>query len=311
MDCVGLGSRCGGRRRTASRVPETAADRPMSSGTCVAPRAPRGARGAFGEWIVLKRSSEQRMEESSPTSGSGAGGRPLYLEEYPSFNDFEQMALRDIVRRLRGNDLRVLEIGSWLGSGSTLVFINELKDKNAHLYCVDTWQGSPNVQRHLEIAQNFDVFGIFVHNVQDNLQGGLVNVLMMTSDRAAELVGDASLDLVFIDGDHSYEQTLRDIRNWLPKVRPGAFCAVTTARSGSPKKTKRSSTPIATRTASSRLVRFSWSIILASSSRFMRSLGAGPACGPSRRCASIAVRKADRLSGRSTSSGPLARLALL
>jgi len=46
---------------------------------------------------------------------------------------------------------------------------------------------------------------------------------MMTSDRAAELVGDASLDLVFIDGDHSYEQTLRDIRNWLPKVRPGGI----------------------------------------------------------------------------------------
>ena len=32
---------------------------------------------------------------------------------------------------------------------------------------------------------------------------------------------DGSLDIVFIDGDHSYEACLADLRAWLPKVRSG------------------------------------------------------------------------------------------
>ena len=34
---------------------------------------------------------------------------------------------------------------------------------------------------------------------------------------------DASLDFVFIDGDHRYEPCLADIEAWTPKVRPGGM----------------------------------------------------------------------------------------
>ena len=40
---------------------------------------------------------------------------------------------------------------------------------------------------------------------------------------AAQDVQDASLDLVFIDGDHSYEGVRADIDAWLPKVKKGGF----------------------------------------------------------------------------------------
>lgn len=39
----------------------------------------------------------------------------------------------------------------------------------------------------------------------------------------AEKTVDKSLDFVFIDGDHSYEGCLSDIRLWLPKIKPGGF----------------------------------------------------------------------------------------
>ena len=42
--------------------------------------------------------------------------------------------------------------------------------------------------------------------------------LIMASVQAAELVPDSSLDLVFIDGDHSYERTKEDIEAWRPKL---------------------------------------------------------------------------------------------
>jgi hypothetical protein len=42
---------------------------------------------------------------------------------------------------------------------------------------------------------------------------------------AATLVEDGSLDLVFIDADHSYEGVRKDIEAWSPKVRKGGVIA--------------------------------------------------------------------------------------
>jgi predicted O-methyltransferase YrrM len=36
---------------------------------------------------------------------------------------------------------------------------------------------------------------------------------------------DASLDFVFVDGEHAYEAVKKDIAAWLPKVRPGGILA--------------------------------------------------------------------------------------
>jgi len=42
-----------------------------------------------------------------------------------------------------------------------------------------------------------------------------------TSVNASRLVRDHSLDLVFVDGDHSYEGCLADVLHWAPKLRRG------------------------------------------------------------------------------------------
>jgi predicted O-methyltransferase YrrM len=42
---------------------------------------------------------------------------------------------------------------------------------------------------------------------------------------AAEMFDDESLDFVYIDGDHSYEATLKDIKAWTPKVKKGGIVA--------------------------------------------------------------------------------------
>ena len=48
---------------------------------------------------------------------------------------------------------------------------------------------------------------------------------MMQSHEAAQHVKDGSMDFVFIDGDHSYENCIEDIRDWTPKVKPnGLIC---------------------------------------------------------------------------------------
>lgn len=45
--------------------------------------------------------------------------------------------------------------------------------------------------------------------------------MKMRSVDAARFIVDGSLDLVFIDADHSYESCKEDILVWLPKVRKG------------------------------------------------------------------------------------------
>lgn len=50
-----------------------------------------------------------------------------------------------------------------------------------------------------------------------------ITVHRMASTDAAPQVEDASLDLVFLDGDHSYEGVSTDIDAWRSKVRQGGW----------------------------------------------------------------------------------------
>jgi predicted O-methyltransferase YrrM len=45
----------------------------------------------------------------------------------------------------------------------------------------------------------------------------------MTSNDAAKLYEDGSIDFLLIDGDHSYEGVYDDIVNYLPKMRSGGL----------------------------------------------------------------------------------------
>ncbi|HUT93889.1 MAG TPA: class I SAM-dependent methyltransferase [Thermoguttaceae bacterium] len=45
----------------------------------------------------------------------------------------------------------------------------------------------------------------------------------MSEDAAREIPGD--FDVVFIDGNHSYEYVKKDIISWRPTIRPGGFLA--------------------------------------------------------------------------------------
>jgi predicted O-methyltransferase YrrM len=50
-----------------------------------------------------------------------------------------------------------------------------------------------------------------------------IEVLEMYSTDAVNLIPDNSLDYIFIDGDHSYEAVLRDVRAYWSKVKVGGL----------------------------------------------------------------------------------------
>ena len=83
--------------------------------------------------------------------------KAVFGGEWVAFALSDQMALTELIRRVVRPRCRMAEVGSWLGTGSTQVFLKELDPfSDAELLCIDTWRGSGNVQRHLDFVAQYD-----------------------------------------------------------------------------------------------------------------------------------------------------------
>jgi len=129
---------------------------------------------------------------------------------------FDEHALNLLLHGKR--DMNILEIGSWLGAGSTQIFSRYAK----RLVCVDHWKGNTN-PTHQNIVKEADPLAIFIKNTQSFRE----KVVPILSDSSAigDLLAERHFDFVFIDGDHRYHQTIIDINNCVKKVRPGGTIA--------------------------------------------------------------------------------------
>lgn len=119
----------------------------------------------------------------------------------------------DLVRNLKPQI--IVELGSHYGhsffSMAEAVFDEKYAAK---LYPVDTWKGD----KHAGFYDN-DVyvrFNLIVDKYFDQLQ---INPLRMTFNKALDKFADQSIDLLHIDGLHTYEDVKEDFDNWLPKLK--------------------------------------------------------------------------------------------
>lgn len=107
------------------------------------------------------------------------------------------------------HDTVALEIGSYRGASSCYI-AGGLAQVNGHLFCVDTWQNEtmPEGER--------DTFAEFQKNTS-----GLQHRITTIRNRSEEISADEiryPLNLVFIDGDHSYTGVKNDfecVQKWL------------------------------------------------------------------------------------------------
>ncbi len=83
-------------------------------------------------------------------------------------------------------------------------------------YGVDTWQGDEHAGFY-----NDEVFGhAYRHN--DSTYADFSRLLRMTFDDAVDYFSDESVELLHIDGLHTYEAVRHDFETWLPKLADGA-----------------------------------------------------------------------------------------
>lgn len=93
----------------------------------------------------------------------------------------------------------ILEIGTYKGESTSIIAATGYYDK---IYTCD-------ITNHAK----FDIFSTF-----DNIQS-----ITGDSDTVIHSFDDNSLDVIYIDGSHEYEQVCRDIDNSLLKIKKGGF----------------------------------------------------------------------------------------
>lgn len=116
-----------------------------------------------------------------------------------------------IVEELRPSTL--VELGTHNGA-SYLAFCQAVLENSLGTRCfaVDTWQGDEHAGLYGE-----DVFQALWSYHQDHY-AGFSQLLRMTFDDALDCFDDASVDLLHIDGLHTYEAVKHDFETWLPKM---------------------------------------------------------------------------------------------
>jgi predicted O-methyltransferase YrrM len=127
---------------------------------------------------------------------------------------------KNIVKKFPSKS-KFVEIGSWKGKSSAFMAVEIANSyKDIDFYCVDTWKGGPD---HQDRDDLHNLYETFIENMK-SLENYYIP-MRMTSIESSQKFEDKSLDFVFIDASHEYEDVKNDIIAWLPKVKTGGIIA--------------------------------------------------------------------------------------
>jgi len=111
-----------------------------------------------------------------------------------------------------------VEIGVFKGEFSK----NILKNWNGILYMVDVWR--PLGDEYEDASNHKDHVDAY-QETMENIRGFEDRGIMVraTSEIAADMFQNESLDYVFIDANHAYDFVVEDINTWFPKLKKGGI----------------------------------------------------------------------------------------
>lgn len=120
-----------------------------------------------------------------------------------------------LIKRIKPNVF--VELGTHSGN-SYFSFCQAVSEAglDTKCYAVDTWQGEDHAGFYGE-----EIFQQVNEHHQANY-AGFSRLLRMKFDEALSFFSDGSIDLLHIDGLHTYDAVKHDFETWLPKLGPGA-----------------------------------------------------------------------------------------
>lgn len=141
-----------------------------------------------------------------------------YFDEIQGWFNFSQPYL-DALREASDGSVFV-ELGCWKGRSACFLLVEALnKQKNPAIYFVDHWGGS-NEPEHRADPEIERVYEVFLENIG---RAGYpkANVLRMKTTDAASLFQPETVDFIWVDAGHSYEDVIADLEAWWPCLKPG------------------------------------------------------------------------------------------
>ena len=110
---------------------------------------------------------------------------------------------------------KIVELGTHYGT-SLWSFSQAVKDQNidTEINAIDTWNGDKHAGFYDE-----EVFEK-VNEIKNKFYQSLkINLIRKTFDKAIYGFIDNSIDILHIDGLHTYKEVKHDFKNWLPKLK--------------------------------------------------------------------------------------------
>ena len=136
------------------------------------------------------------------------------IQGWFDFQDIYQQAVEEAV-----DGAHFVEVGTFKGrSAAFMAALIRDSGKRIQFDCVDTWKDVKGTPRG-------ELFQVFRQDMERLQLTNYVNAVVAPSLAAVNAHLDRSLDLVFIDGDHSYGAVKADIEAWWPKVKFGGVLA--------------------------------------------------------------------------------------
>lgn len=119
---------------------------------------------------------------------------------------------------------KIAELGLW--KGRTLCHLLDHCPSITEYIGVDEWRWCPEREAIPggQTYNGWDMPGL-ERSVRASAAryGERVRIIKADTATAAEQVSDSSLDLIFVDAGHDYENAKADILAWRPKLRSGGF----------------------------------------------------------------------------------------
>ena len=124
---------------------------------------------------------------------------------------------------------RYIETGSYLGCSALLVALHS----NATVWAHDIWVTDWSELKGLPPPEVKDYFYEFYKSVKNNKLENRIIPVRGRSEYTLGIHDDASIDLAFVDGDHSFEGCMADLNAVWPKVKKGGTILVHDGYQGS------------------------------------------------------------------------------
>ena len=122
----------------------------------------------------------------------------------------------------------IVEIGSYVGKSSICLAAGlQHQGKGGRLYCVDPFDETDQLH-YLDLSREFKlgtIYESFQKNVADYPNVTAVPGFSARVALHADVI-PLAIDMLFIDGNHTYSAVKTDVLSWVPSLKPGGILAM-------------------------------------------------------------------------------------